>query len=232
MKIIDVIIPTMRKIHAFSCFERLNNIPWPYKLHLITGGKTWAEAINIGLKQSNPDNDVVLMDDDVFINDSTFSTIDKNYEHADIFGFKLLFPDRTIQHMGGIVRNGSIGHIGYGEEESGQYNVPLFTCHATTSLIYIKRKVFNVLGGMAEDIPGIQMEDVDFSFRAIKAGIKILVLPESAIHLQSASKKTLPQFQENIGKALQEIESRHLSDKSFLAEIEKYPIKKVELVVV
>lgn len=228
MNIVDVIIPTMRKVHAFSCLERLRHIPWPYRLHVITGGRSWAEAINIGLKQTNPNSDVILMDDDVFIDKDTFSTLDDNYPFADIFGFKLLFPDKSIQHMGGIVRAGQIGHIGYAEEDRGQYKTPLFTCHATTSLIYIKRKVLNLIGGMSEDIPGIQMEDVDFSFRALKAGLKILVLPTSAIHLQSASKKSLPQFEENIAKAFAEVHKRHMEDQNFVTELQKFPIKKLE----
>lgn len=232
MKIVDVIIPTMRKVHAFSCIERLHNIPWPYRLHVITGGKSWAEAINIGLKQTDGENDVILMDDDVFINPKTFSSLDKYYEDADIFGFKLLFTNNTIQHYGGIVRNKEIGHVGYEMENDSRFLSPLYVCHATTSLVYIKRRVLNVLRGMAEDIPGIQCEDIDFSFRALKSGFQIMVLPEDAIHLQSASKKFLPQFDEKVGIAFNEIKRRHLQDDEFVKTVESYPRKIAVLEVV
>ena len=232
MKVVDVIIPTMRKVHAFSCFDRLHNIPWPYRLHVVTGGKSWAEAINIGLKQTSGINDVILMDDDVFINEKTFCGVESNYEIADIFGFKLLFSDGTIQHYGGIVRNGEIGHVGYQMANDSKFTIPLRVCHATTSLIYIKRKVLDSLGGMAEDIPGIQCEDVDFSFRALKKGYSILVLPEEAVHLQSASKKFTPQFNEKVGLAFDEIKKRHFSDPEFLKLIESYPYKLAKLEVI
>lgn len=228
---VDIIIPTLRRSHAFSCFDKLHNVPWPYKLHVITTGKTWAEAINIGLKQSDKKNDVILMDDDVFITPKTFIDMESTMDDADIFGFKLLFPNGEIQHAGGIVRNESIGHIGFQEEDKGQFDQPCYVCHATTSLIYIKRHVLDSLEGMAEDIPGIQMEDVDFSFRAIRAGFKILYLPNSAIHLQSASKRFIQGFDEKLVLADAEIKKRHFSDPIFLKKIQEYPkpLAKLEL---
>ena len=232
LKKVDVIIPTLRKVHAFSCFDRLHHIPWPYHLHVVTGGKTWAEAINIGLKQTDGKNDVILMDDDVFINESTFSRVEEFYPKSDIFGFKLLFSNNTIQHYGGIVRNGEIGHVGYEMQNDARFSVPLYVCHATTSLVYIKRHVLDRLVGMAEDIPGIQCEDVDFSFRALKNGFQIMVLPNDAIHLQSASKKFTPQFNDKVAVAFEEIKSRHFSDEEFLSRVEEFPIKMLDLEVV
>lgn len=229
-EIVDIIIPTMRKMHAFSCLDKLHLVPWPNKLHVVTGGKTWAQAINIGLKQSDKKNDVILMDDDVFITPDTFKSVRAHYDDADIFGFKLLFPDGQIQHAGGIVRNGDIGHIGYQEEDEGQHDQAKYVCHATTSLIYIKRHVLDSLEGMAEDIPGVQMEDVDFNFRALKAGFKILCLPESAIHLQSASKRFIEGFDEKVGVAYAEIKKRHLADSEFLKKVEEFPKPLLQLV--
>lgn len=228
---VDIIIPTLRRTHAFSCFDKLHNVPWPYKLHVITTGKTWAEAINIGLKQSDKRNDVILMDDDVFITPETFLGMSEYMDDADIFGFKLIFPGGEIQHAGGIVREENIGHIGFQEEDKGQFDKPYYVCHATTSLIYIKRHVLDAIGGMAEDIPGIQMEDVDFNFRAIKAGFKILCLPGSAIHLQSASKRFIEGFDEKMGLAYEEIKKRHFSDPVFLKKVQEYPkpLAKLEL---
>lgn len=228
---VDIIIPTMRKTHAFSCFDKLHNVPWPYKLHVITGGKTWAEAINIGLKQSDKKNDVILMDDDVFIMPQTFAGMESVMDDADIFGFKLLFPDGDIQHAGGIVCEENIGHIGFQQEDKGQFDEPKYVCHATTSLIYIKRHVLDALEGMAEDIPGIQMEDVDFNFRALKAGFKILQLPGSAIHMQSASKRFISGFDEKVGLAYAEIKKRHFADPAFLKLVQEYPkpLAKLEL---
>jgi GT2 family glycosyltransferase len=227
---VDIIIPTLRKTHAFSCFENLTHVPWPFRLHVITTGKTWAQAINIGLKKTDPKNDVVLMDDDVFIGPDTLKSVEGHFNDADIFGFKLVFPNGQIQHAGGLVRGGDIGHIAFGEDDHGQVDKPMYVCHATTSLIYIKRHVIDELKGMAEDIPGVQMEDVDFNFRALKKGFKILYLPTKAVHIQSASKRFIDQFDEKVSLAYAEIKNRHFTDKEFLRSTEEYPKPLLKLV--
>lgn len=225
---VDLIIPSVGHIyktaHPYTCFSRLHHIPFPVRVHIITGGKSWAEAINIGLKQTDGQNDVILMDDDCFINEKTFDGIDKYFDKGDIFGFRLLHPDGTIQHAGAASDGVGIAHIGYGESNDSVVKEPYYVCHATTSLIYIKRNVLNALSGMAQDIPGIQFEDVDFSFRALKSGFRILQLPNEAIHMESATKKSMQNFFERCDEAFNEIKERHFSDKEFVDKIKKYPI--------
>lgn len=234
MRTVDVIIPSVGHIyktsHPFTCFARLHHIPFPVRIHIVTGGKTWAEAINIGLAQTDGKNDVILMDDDVFINDKTFDAMGKYYESADIFGFRLLFPDGKIQHAGGVTDGEFVGHLGYGEANESITKDPYFVCHATTSLVYIKRHVLDDLKGMATDIPGIQFEDVDFSFRAIKNDYKILQLPNEAIHIGSGTKKAMPKFLEKCDIAAAEIKKRHLSDKAFAEKIKSYPMPFLQVI--
>jgi GT2 family glycosyltransferase len=229
LRTIDVIIPTLKKTHAFTCIENLRHIQFPINLKLVTKGKTWGEAINIGLSQTDGSNDVVLMDDDVFINENTFTSFLDHYEKADIFGFRLLFPDGTIQHAGGVTDGELVGHIGYRQANSSITKEPYYVCHATTSLIYIKRSVLNLIGGIRKDMPGTQFDDVDFNFRAIKAGLKILQLPNEAVHIESATKKMMPGFQENTNEAFQEIKSMYLSDTEFVSKLKSYPIPMIKV---
>lgn len=225
---VDLIIPSVGHIyktaHPYTCFSRLHHIPFPLRVHIVTGGKSWAEAINIGLEQTDKQNDVILMDDDVFINKDTFKDFDKYIDKADIFGFRLLYPDGRIQHAGGFSDGENIGHIGHGEISDSIVKEPFWVCHATTSLVYIKRNVLNALTNMATDIPGIQFEDVDFSFRAIKTGFKILQLPNEAIHMESATKKSMSRFNERCSEAFAEIKSRHLDNIYFKEVLKKYPV--------
>lgn len=225
---VDLIIPSVGHIyktaHPYTCFSRLHHIPFPLRVHIVTGGKSWAEAINIGLEQTDKQNDVILMDDDVFINKDTFKDFDKYIDKADIFGFRLLYPDGRIQHAGGFSDGENIGHIGHGETSDSIVKEPFWVCHATTSLVYIKRNVLNALTNMATDIPGIQFEDVDFSFRAIKAGFNILQLPNEAIHMESATKKSMSRFNERCSEAFAEIKSRHLDNIHFKEVLKKYPV--------
>lgn len=229
---VDVIIPTLRKPHAFICLSQLRYMPWPINLHLIPEGRTWPEAVNIGFDEvkAGPGNDVVLMDDDVFIEPTTFSLLKAYYDEADLFGFKLRHADGSIQHAGSMWHKGQVVHRGWGEADQGQYDKPIYCCHVTTSLIYIKNSALEILGGMARDYEGMQYEDVDFNFRALKAGLKIMYLPGPATHLESASKKFLAGFGDGMTKNKLELYRRHVdNDPAFLAIIKKFPYSVPEL---
>lgn len=222
MKIVDVVIPTMSKPHLAKSLSLLRHIPWPIRLILVPEGKSWWEAVNIGLSEVNG-NDVILMDDDVFLKPDTFKHIESVYDQGDLFGFKLLYPDgKTIQHAGGVVRNGGITHIGHGEPND-KYNDPYYVCHVTTSLTYIKNSALRALGGMATDYPGMQYEDVDWSFRAISAGLKIVYTPGEAIHLETASKRMIQGYVQKFNENYAELHKRWFSDQEFIEELSKYP---------
>lgn len=222
MNHVSVVIPSLNKPHSRLCADYLNCIPFPHDVYWMSEQKSWPEAVNAGFEKSKG-NDVLLMDDDIFLMPSTFAGFDDYYDMADIFGFKLLFTDGTIQHGGGIYRNGIIGHMGHGQEDVGQCNQKLLTCHLTTSLIYIKSHVIEKLKGMATDYPGMQFEDVDFCMRAIQAGFKLMYLPSPAIHLESASKKHLPMFKIKFTQNMLEVQRRFFADPNFTAQLSEYP---------
>ena len=216
---VDVIIPSLGKSHAFDALKSLKHLPFGIRLHLVTEGNSWPKAINIGLSEST--GDVLLMDDDVRILPDTFTDLNIYYDKADIFGFKLLFEDGRIQHAGGFSRDGCLGHIGFGQYKG--FDVPYYTCHNTASLLYIKRHVVEKLMGMSMDFKGVQFEDVDFSFRALKEGFKILYIPNKALHLESQTKKESPEFNERMFENYNALRKRYFTDMSFLMEVEKYP---------
>lgn len=229
MRSVDVVMPSRRREHAFVALSHLRFIPWPIRLHLvIEEQQSWSKAVNLGLDETL--GDVILMDDDVFIGPETFALVDKYYDKADIFGFKLKFPDGKIQHAGGVFRGGNMAHLGMGEDDRGQHNQPKYTCHLTTSLVYIKRKVLEKLMGMSEDYPGLQFEDVDFSFRALAEGARLLYLPGEATHLQSASKSSMPRFHERVAENYAILKERWLDRKEWLDIIEAYPKQLAEVI--
>lgn len=220
---ISLIIPTLHRPHLESCLATLHHIPFAVKLHLISDGKTWAEAINIGLEQSDPNYDVILMDDDVQLTADTFKDFGRSLKCADIIGFKLLYPDGTIQHAGGYWRTfAGIDH--YYHNKPDQWIPFNLVCHATTSLIYIKRPVLNKLKGMIDNEKGgIHFQDVDFSWRALKEGFTIGVHPYSAFHYCSQTVGTAANFAERLQMGKEELYERHLNDdfKALMAEFPK-----------
>lgn len=221
---ITLIIPTLRGPHLEDCLATLEHIPFKYKLVLVDKGDTWPQAINIGLEMSDPKTDVILMDDDVLLHSDTFKDFERSKRMADIVGFKLLYPDGTIQHAGGYWRTfAGIDH--YYHHKPDQWIPFNYVCHATTSLIYIKRKVLDKIGGMRDNEKGgIHFQDLDFSWRAIKAGFRIGVHPYAATHHCSLTVGKKPGFAERLQKGKEEIYERHLDDdfKAFIAE---FPIE-------
>lgn len=220
---VDLIVPTLNRPHSKLSMAYLRHFPFSGNKFFINEGNDWPEAINIGLRKSDKNSDVVLMDDDIFLMPESLSLVSPFYEDADIFGFKLLFPNGKLQHAGGLFRGGTVGHRFFMEDDNGQADERCFVAHVTTSLIYIKRRVIDKLGGMAEDYPGSQMEDVDFCLRAIKAGFKIMYLPSPAIHLESATKKDNAQFRIKMMQNIIELKRRHLNDPMFYQTLESYP---------
>lgn len=216
----EIVIPTMDRPHRKICESFL---PKDVDVHWVREGNSWAEAVNIGLSKVRPGNDVMLMDDDIFL-PPKIRIPTELYGKGDIFGFKLLFPNGTIQHAGGVYMGGGIRHRYFGEADNGQADHAAYVCHVTTSFCYIKSAVLKELKGMAMDYKGLQFEDVDFCFRALKAGFKILYVPEMAVHLESASKKSLPLFNTRMAVNYAEIRRRFLEDESFLNVLQQYPI--------
>lgn len=200
---IDVVIPTKYIQDVASLVKDFNRILPNAQVHVISEGHNWPTAINIGLKKCT--GDVILCDDDIELRDDTFYGLEDYYDEADIFGYKLLYPNGTIQFAGGYY----VGH--YGHRQPGDtHNKKRYCDHITTSLCFIKKHVLDEVGEMATDYPGEQFEDVDFMIRAGEKGFNKLYIPQVAIHHESATKKqTIPDFINKMNINHAELYRRH-----------------------
>jgi glycosyltransferase involved in cell wall biosynthesis len=109
-------------------------------------------------------------------------------------GAKLLFPDRTIQHVGVVVGMcGSAGHISKGSPgySLGYYCrsvLPQNMTAVTAACMLVKKSVFNQVGGFDEESLAIAFNDVDLCLKIRKAGHLIVFTPYAElIHHESAS---------------------------------------------
>lgn len=104
-------------------------------------------------------------------------------EGADILGPKILFADRkTIWYGGGFLDKDNVlgKHRGLDEKDNGQYNTVQETEFVTGGAIFISRRVFEKIGFFDEKY-FMYLEDSDFSFRAKKAGLKIIYAPKAVV---------------------------------------------------
>lgn len=148
-----------------------------------------AEANNQGIRASLADGcqPVLLMNNDTEFEPELFAKLVLGLDqyHCDMIAPKILFhhDQQVIWSAGGGMdpRKGYAGfHHGYGEVDRGQYDVACLVDHAPACCLLVKREVFERIG-MMDDRYFTYVEDTDFSYRAMRAGVKLMYLPSATL---------------------------------------------------
>jgi GT2 family glycosyltransferase len=71
-------------------------------------------------------------------------------------------------------------HLGGGEIDRGQYDLTRLVTYTPTCCVLIARPVFHKIGLMDERY-FVYVDDVDFMYRAMKAGVKLMYLPGATL---------------------------------------------------
>ncbi|HZP18380.1 MAG TPA: glycosyltransferase family 2 protein [Terriglobales bacterium] len=149
----------------------------------------FAEANNQGLEAAIQDGCELLL---LMNNDTEFgaSLIEKLVagldEHAcDMTAPKILFhdhPGKVWSAGGGLdPRRGYSGfHYGYGETDGGRFDAPRRVDHAPACCLLARKEVFERIG-MLDGRYFTYVEDTDFSYRAMRAGLKLMYIPEARV---------------------------------------------------
>jgi len=107
-----------------------------------------------------------------------------------IVGCKLLYPDGTIQHAGGIMRYPLAlpNHYGYRELDQGQWNVPCEVDYVTGAVMGLKRTMLDKVGLFDEGFFPAFYEEADLCFRARAAGYQVIYTPDAvATHVETTT---------------------------------------------
>ena len=148
-----------------------------------------AEANNQGIRAALAEGCelVLLVNNDIEFEEDLLTKLVAGLDEygCDMIAPKILFhhDPRTIWSAGGGMdpRKGYSGfHHGYGDIDRGQYDTPRLVEHAPACCLLIKRDVFDRIG-MMDDRYFTYVEDTDFSYRAMKAGIKLMYLPSARL---------------------------------------------------
>jgi O-antigen biosynthesis protein len=161
------------------------------------GSFNFSVACNLGAAQASGEVLVFLNDDTVV---DTSQWIERLLDHALTegvapVGAKLLYPDRSIQHGGTLIRlpDGGVLHMLHrlGEHAPGPHGVfgVVRNCSAVTAAcLMISRREFASLGGFDEDFV-LEYGDVDLCLRALAAGRRVVYTPHAVlVHHESASR--------------------------------------------
>lgn len=148
-----------------------------------------AEANNQGIQAALADGCdlVLLVNNDTEFEPELFGKLVAGLDQyeCDMIAPKILFhhDQRVIWSAGGGIdpRKAYSGfHHGYGEVDRGQYDIPRLVDHAPACCLLIKRDVFDRIGMMDEKY-FTYVEDTDFSYRAMRAGLKLMYLPTATL---------------------------------------------------
>jgi len=178
--------------------------------------KEWHDCIK---DEVGDDSGVIIMDDDIIILDKDWykKLMDSPY---DVTGVKLMHADGSIQSYGGYINKKGGGDNGHDGMMDLGFDEPRETPYACFSVVYIKKRVLEQVNIINDDLlEGNYFEDVDFCFRARKAGYSVGVIPVPFIHLESVTKKSqegmLKKFHRNfeVFKAININEFSDIKDK-------------------
>lgn len=110
-------------------------------------------------------------------------------------GARLLYPDNTIQHAGVILGIGGLvghGHRSLDRDEDGYFyrpNVVQNLSALTAACLFVRRDVYNKVGGLDEVDLKVAFNDVDFCLRVRQAGYLNVYTPFAELyHFESTTR--------------------------------------------
>jgi len=184
----------------------------------------FSRSINRGIAMARGDI-ILLLNNDIEVLELNWlkemvSCVD--YPKTGIVGAKLLYPDRTIQHVGVIAGLGGFaGHWFIGRDESfpgpmGRLHVRLSLSVVTGACMLITRSCVEETGLFDEDVFNIAYNDVDYCLRAISRGFRVVWTPfATLVHHESASRGSdeVPEQIERFRRDKQTLRARHRTDE-------------------
>jgi GT2 family glycosyltransferase len=143
------------------------------------------------------------------------------FDDVGVVGAKLLYPDRTIQHVGVIAGlGGYAGHWFIGRDEDfpgpmGRLRVRQSLSVVTGACMLVSKDCLRATGPLDEDVFPIAYNDVDFCLRTADKGFRVVWTPfATLIHHESASRGS-DETSENIDRFNRDkasLRDRHRTD--------------------
>jgi glycosyltransferase involved in cell wall biosynthesis len=154
-----------------------------------------AKKINLGASVARGELLLLMNDDMEIIQDDWIERLCDHLAKPEVavVGCRLLYPDRTTQHVGVIHYQGNPDHVrrGYPGDDAGYFNS---TCGvrnylAVTGACMLTRKaVFDQVCGYTERL-AVSYNDADFCLKVREAGYRVVYTGEVAlIHMESLSR--------------------------------------------
>jgi len=173
------------------------DLPITLRVFLQEERTSFDEACNFGIRMSTGRYVLLLNNDTIVVSDHWLDkTVTFLSDHPDvgIVGYKLLFPNGRIQHIGGSDIDKGVYHPYYGRRPSEIRDIvdtPREVDWVTGAAFMIRREVIDEIGGLDQDTFHNGYEDPDYCLRARLAGWKTYYIPVTLIHLERWTEKRM-----------------------------------------
>ena len=155
----------------------------------------FSKGINVGLKAVlyEPPDYTILLNNDVIVSETWLEklvTALENETNIGVAGCKLLFPNRTIQHLGGYVEYPlTYGHhLHVREPDTEQITDVTDVEYVTGAAMVITKPALQTVGLLDERFSPFYFEETDYCYMVRNAGFRVVVIPSAtAIHDESTS---------------------------------------------
>lgn len=152
----------------------------------------YAGGNNVGIEAASGDI-VVLLNQDTEVQTGWLSEIAATFDRDSdigIVGCKSYFPGTsTIQHAGGVVDSvdAFTQHTGHGEEDTEQYDELTDVQYVTGAAFAMHRRVIETIGTLDDGFNPAFYEEIDYCFRARRAGFRVVCQPEAILYHHETS---------------------------------------------
>lgn len=206
--VVNDVNPDGSSIHSFD-------LPNDSRITVIKYKKAFnfSDKCNVGFLASHGDVVIMLNDDTQVITPDWIEQLLGHLEDPEVamVGPMLLLEDGRIQSAGHCNKP-TPSHIGSGESGDaygmwGMYTISRSLAGLTAACVAIRRSVYSQLGGFSLDYP-INFNDVDFCFKVLDAGYRIIWTPMARLyHFESMTR--VPHVSQDEISALERRWKRH-----------------------
>lgn len=200
-----ILVDNASKDDSVESFKKFNKKYNFFTLIVNKQNRGWAGGHNVGIIHALKQHvsSIFIFANDATVNKNTIKLLEKalfSNENVGIVGPKTYYPREknkklVIADAGGLIlKHRYFGtNRGQGETDRGQYDKRFQPDYITGSCMLIKREVFEKIGFFDEKL-FIYYEDVDFCYRAKKAGFDLLYVPQATIfhHFAATTKVGSP----------------------------------------
>jgi len=142
--------------------------------------KTSEEAFENYFKENGFYDDYMIWHPDMLATKGWYEKLLVYYNDFDLIGCKLIYPNGSIQHFGGSIRQDGVGCHAHQHLLNIGLTKSQETAFVTGPSMIIKKHVWQKLKGW--DHTFTYFIDVDFCFRARQEGLTVGVIPVTLIH--------------------------------------------------